>query len=1320
MKRAILVLIFCSLLLASQPAFAKDPALVNTGFSQIKRGYIQKAIPTFQKATKLYPTNAKAHLGLAIAYQKQGDEQNTAKAIQAYRQVLELDSNNYTATKNLAQLLSWKPSTRYESLELFANARKMQPNDKEMLYNYAEALTWEGRTFEATDIFRGLLKDNPKSIDLNVKLANALSSSGKYEESLQYYQKALAAKYTFDTFSALKYAQALANTNNLCEAESIYQNLLKNERDAEALVNIQKEYSSALYNNNKYLEAIQIDQSIEPKDKYTLLRLANSYQKAGNQQEALRLFEQLYSQYPNDTEIKRSAAGFLSSVGGYDITAMKMYTELVQTGFATTEDKINLAVLMAKNPETKQEAINGMRAMLNSGDLTSFQEEKVKTELARTLASVENTRPEAAILYRELLSRDPGNLDLQIDFVELLSWQDSTRREALLSYMQLMEKYPLNQRIKKGFNDTLGWYKPVPSDMELYNAILAKEPGNIAAIKGKAFILSQNPNTVKEARRMYDLVLEAEPNNPKLKMQVADMLARNDKTRKDALDLYEELQETQGNSIELQEKIASNYLYTKNYRKANKAFEAILDQDPDNKEALLGKARLNAWQGYNLGAYQAYKKLYKLYPGDEVIAYEYATIAQKVGRKDTALEILSKIKEQSFLPDAPELPTIAYAYQVLSTGNSANPADELRKIQADLEKLERELQQLQLSNQASAKSLNDLTTQVNNADRNTHYAVSDLPDPSAPAQVALDNAEQPAILTDEDVYTGPDYDFFKRTSTQNFLSGKRYRDMMSNFGTLEEDLEYSLRPETIRGVTIFNEKGNPTSDGLEYFGVPSMYSFSLTPQTRIRAAFETRRYQQTAAIAPSSITNAIYTLGLNTRPHERVTFDGEVTLNTYSGPDTPVDVMGKGAITLKMHDKAKMRVGFTREPLYQSVFSDAGYAPRAQFSRSEFVQLLSTMATAAPAPYTRNTSAELARYTDGAGNPTFAGDPEQIESLLAPFSGQARDNAIGVEFNFIPYPKWDFNVGYEYSAITGDNIPSNSRNQVFTSFGRTFTGIPNHLVRLGYQFLYFGYGKEASAFPGMVPFPYRDANGDLLTVTRQPTAQEALAIVNQQIETPGSLLGRLNPVTGAVIDPTPNLFMSPLDVVRAPRGAVLGGYFSPTQFYQNSIRLDIEGKLFDGKISYKAGGSLGVQNFGDRIDRDDILASRGLLAYKDIPANDPRRTGGAAENVAFNNLANLADSIIDNTDPTSLASAFDVTVFINPTKWLSIYNGVDYLNSGGQFDRWRYNGGIILRPDIKFLSPLIGKNPAEEEDEDVEAESDVQEGNEINLNDDAY
>lgn len=1312
MRKGILTLIFFSLLLASQPAMAEDPALIKKGYRYIEKGYISNAIPTFKKSVELYPKNVKAHLGLALSAAKQGGKNNLNLAIKHFKITLELDPKNYDSLTNLARILSWDVNTRNESIKLYRRALLLKPNDRDVKYQFAEVLTWTGNYPEAVDLFEslyGLKLNNP---ELNVKYANALTGDRQYDRSLTLYKNALNQKIKFDKYTTLNYARSLANTNYPEMACNLYQDLIRGTKNPKELNDIKKEFAGVLFDMKEYEKALEMDASIEPKDRDTLLRLARTNDYIGNKTAATELYENLYNTYPDDIEIKRAAAQYLAGIGGYSIIATKIYSELQRYGSATTDDMIALANLYNSSESTKDKAIDLYRKLLRDADLTSTQAEEIKITLARSLSSKDSTRSEAIQLYKQILQSEPDNKELHLEFIELLSWNDSTRREALVNYFELLNKYPNNPKIQNGFNQTLSWYLPGEGDLSLYEEILKKYPNNENALKGLDYFVSKYPEGQERILEIYKNAIASDPTNTTLQLQIANILAKDEKTRKEAIESYRTVYNQKPNDIVIMSALANNLLYEKQFKEAKEIYNKVLAVEPNNKDALLGKARIYSWQGLNLAALKVYEEAYQLYPSDPDIAYEYASTAQKLGKSAKALEILRKIKEQSLLPDAPDLAEVAMGvnYQATAVDSESydnnlssaendinNLQDSLKDIQKSLDDLQKQLNQIQQVNEDKAQQLNNLdnrvttyknATQVTSATQETSTEES-LPDPVKPSRdyvgkisystdktttIPPEETNTPDSLDEVSFSTDTEANCFRYTGFEDTLSGKQSELMIQQYGNLEKDILYLMRPEFRTAFVLSNEVGDPTSDGLEIHGYPSYVSFNLTPQNRVRFGITSFTYGMTPAVHPASITATSYLLGLNSKPHERVQFDAEIGINSFSDPNAPVDVTAKADLNIKLHDRAKLAMGYRREPLYQSVLDTTGYTVQPQYSTNQLLNILNFTSGAAFNPDNTINAQRL------------AANPAYYNQLRGPFVGLVRDNAVYGELTLLPINKWDVTFGGEYSAVRGENIQHNERHQAIFSFGRTFTGLKDHLFRVGYQFLFFGYSKDLSAFPNMTPYPYLE-NGQLIPVSRQLRYEEAVALVNPttgRIPVPDDVFNfyNANPPTVPFVA---TRFQSPVDFIRAPQGVGIGGYFSPTQFYLNSFRLDFEGKLWNSRLSYKGGGSLGVQQTGDRVDRMDLLAARGLQNFANIPANDPRRT-----NQTFNSFATTADGIRDNTDSTSLASAFDFTLFFKLCDYLTLYSGVDYLNAGA-FNRWRYNGGVIIRPSISALTPIFRK-----------------------------
>jgi hypothetical protein len=322
---------------------------------------------------------------------------------------------------------------------------------------------------------------------------------------------------------------------------------------------------------------------------------------------------------------------------------------------------------------------------------------------------------------------------------------------------------------------------------------------------------------------------------------------------------------------------------------------------------------------------------------------------------------------------------------------------------------------------------------------------------------------------------------------------------------------------------------------------------------RIRGGIQPTRYALPNGVSPDSSWGTRYGLGATLKYWDRLTLDGDIALTHFSQSNSN-NITFNTEAKYDFTDSIRAKIGFNRLPQYTSLLTTAGLKPN---------------------------------------RGAFSGD------LL----GQARENSLFAELNTNPFNQnWDWNLGYSWAFLDGSHVPTNYKNQAFTSLGHTWHYGQSQQVRLGYEFLYFGYSKNT---------------------------------------------------TNGFFDTTATGLTRPVSSLRPPTLANsrydFGGYYSPGLFIMNAFRLDFRGSLFDKFLEYKLGGSLGTQS------------------------------------------VRLGNGIKGEGNSTTLSTAFDGNAIMNFTDWLALYGDVDFLDAGGQFNRWRFGGGLIVRPHIKTLSPVFGK-----------------------------
>ncbi len=152
-----------------------------------------------------------------------------------------------------------------EAIQIFTDLRSKYPDDFEIKLNYAESLLWD-RQFEVAETFyEGLVQENPKSFAGVLGYANTLSNLKKYTKALEWVNKALqlspgnANALTSRKFVRLGYAFTLSQNKQYTEALQLLDENLKDfPEDKDTLLN----KANIFLITNQLTEAEQVYQQI--------------------------------------------------------------------------------------------------------------------------------------------------------------------------------------------------------------------------------------------------------------------------------------------------------------------------------------------------------------------------------------------------------------------------------------------------------------------------------------------------------------------------------------------------------------------------------------------------------------------------------------------------------------------------------------------------------------------------------------------------------------------------------------------------------------------------------------------------------------------------------------------------------------------------------------------------------------------------------------------------------------------------------------------------------------------------------------------------
>ena len=159
------------------------------GYQALSRGDYGRARSLYTQAAQAEPFNIDAHLGLAAAGARSGDN---ALAARHYRRVLEIDPRNSMA---ISGLLAVAGQVAPEALEVELKTMISRiPDAPTLHFSLGNLYAGDRRWTEAQQAYFDAFRLDPDNADYIYNLAVSLDHLNQVPLALEYYQRALAAK----------------------------------------------------------------------------------------------------------------------------------------------------------------------------------------------------------------------------------------------------------------------------------------------------------------------------------------------------------------------------------------------------------------------------------------------------------------------------------------------------------------------------------------------------------------------------------------------------------------------------------------------------------------------------------------------------------------------------------------------------------------------------------------------------------------------------------------------------------------------------------------------------------------------------------------------------------------------------------------------------------------------------------------------------------------------------------------------------------------------------------------------------------------------
>ncbi|MEO1180098.1 MAG: tetratricopeptide repeat protein [Cyanobacteria bacterium J06636_28] len=696
--------------LAQLPNLDNQPTVVREGYALFEKGWIDPALEKFLQAVQQYPDSVPAQLGLARSYFKLGQDANAFAAFRQLT-VLEPTNVEALETLGLlgSYRPEWR-SVGIDALTTLLEQPGYGQNG-EVRSQRALLLFYEGRLGEAVADYDIALEQTP-TLATQVGAAQVFAYGGRSAQSVELFERYLSTGQTLKIYEAQAYSFALRQEGNPGAAIDMLQPFLDANGNAAEQAQLKAELATSYAANRQYERGLALLDTIEgqPLVVARALRGMSFYTDAPDvQRRAIAAYETILTSSSLTVGTAREAADALSVYPGSRTTTLATYQQLaaqypddislyVQTSIwerqlaqisAQELRQRLLAVTLPENPTQLRYIASGL-SKLDPPDtelLPFYQDvlaatsaepflhyrlgqiylQQNKLELAQEQLRLYAGDDPAVLLFQAEQARRQDDIDTSIAIYQQLINEPTSSNEVVTGSLQGLA----------GIYQGQGRYVEA---LDLYEEIIALNPGNDTKILGQTSLAYQGKFiSVETAESVLDQWLASHPANenpPELYSLVGALPA--DPARSD---LYQSLLVANPGSLVIRQRqiqvlamsdpdaandaaaqlVADNpdapevYLLqgqiaqdTGKLRTAERAYETLLERNPEQFDAIVGLAGVRFRQLRYQEARRLYDQAIAIAPDD--LNLRQASISLTVAQ-DRPLQALEEINAlQSRVP----------------------------------------------------------------------------------------------------------------------------------------------------------------------------------------------------------------------------------------------------------------------------------------------------------------------------------------------------------------------------------------------------------------------------------------------------------------------------------------------------------------------------------------------------------------------------------------------------------------------------------------------------------------------------------------------
>ncbi|KAM3103456.1 tetratricopeptide repeat protein [Phormidesmis sp. 146-12] len=484
------------------------------GYTLLNKGWVDQAIKAFEQALQRNPRSLDDRLGLAIAYQKAGQDAN---AWNAYQQVLQLDPQNRAALTAVGILGSYRPVWQAKGIEALTTLLALNPNDDQSRSQRALLLGYQGRFTEAIADYQLVLPRSPKP-EVILGAAQIYTFSGDYQEGLRLFDRYRKLGKTVPDNALPAYATALRETGNPAAAVQLLESRLTATSSAELRTSLALAYQFAGNSNRaaEVLEPLRTDPQATLPLARALSTIARQTGDTTQLRQAIDLYRLALKQEASPSRgLAIEFADVLSELPDTRAEALQRYQQIAQPDLSLTIKQLGLQRQLGTI--NRRELSQQLKSLLQPLP-TSVAEQQ---SLARSLAQLEAPDADLLPVYQSLLENrvDVPFLNYRIAQMLLQTGDFGAAKGAIAAY----------QRSAIGAQDLttellLAEVERREAKLDVsaqrYEALVARNPK--ATIRRQALLglagIRQQQGRFDEAMQAYDQLLMLNPQDEQIRL----------------------------------------------------------------------------------------------------------------------------------------------------------------------------------------------------------------------------------------------------------------------------------------------------------------------------------------------------------------------------------------------------------------------------------------------------------------------------------------------------------------------------------------------------------------------------------------------------------------------------------------------------------------------------------------------------------------------------------------------------------------------------------------------------------------------------------